>query len=342
MSNNLRISFQLIHSRSQCYIRLYARVNGSRFSKSLKHLTLAADEWDYRINLPIEKDKTEHIRKELECISAQLFRICREAEVKGVLLTVEELKGVFLGSSPVLFFETLRRSNNKTLSDIGKTISYERYQFQLKVVNLIPLFNQTTYGLPDIAISALPESFPEQLIQFLELYSTSGCNILEQVHFLCSLLIKEHRKGNVSLSEPLKKSLIRFSLPVRELAIEDIQKLSETELPRHLALIRDAFVFSCMTGLSYKDILVLTGRNIQRVFDNSLWLFYSEEQYPLSQLPEELQYQLLNTAHGNCLFKLPSIQYINTSLHAIALQCDIDVDFTFKVARKFYEKTHGH
>lgn len=341
VSNKLGISFQLIPSRSLCYIRLFVRVNGYRFSKSLKHLTLAADEWNYRINLPIKKDTTELIRKELEAISAKLFRICREADVKGVLLTAEELKGLFLGPSPMLFFETLRCLNYKSLSEIGKTISYERYQFQLKVVNLLPLFNQTIYGLPDIAISALPENLPEQLNQFLELHSINGCDTPEQVRFLCSLLIKEHRKGNVNLSEPLKNSLIRFSLPIREFTIEDVQKLSEAELPPYLARIRDAFVFSSVTGLNYKNILQLTGRNIRSVFDGSLWLFYWGGQYPLSQLPQDLQHQLSKTDHATLLFKLPSIQYINASLHTIALQCGIHVDVTFKIARKFYKRTHG-
>jgi hypothetical protein len=332
----LTISFRLIPSGSRYHIQLLVRINDSRFSKSLKNLQLSADDWDNQRCLPFPKDNTRQITEELIGISASLFRLYKEAEIKNQFLTSEELKKQFLAPSPALLFQTLHLSNNDTLSHVGKTITYERYQFQLEVIQLVPLFIQTTYGLPDISISALPDSFPGQLSQFLALYTADSDKTKEQLRYICSLLLRENRKKSISLPLPLKRLLVRICVPSHELTVADIIKLQEMELPRQYAGIRDAFIFSAYTGLRYESIKQLTGRNIRIVSDQSVWLFFSDVQYNLSRLPKTLQRELSGTKDSNFLFNLPSIQFINLSLRSIAVRCQLNVDFTFKSGRKFY------
>lgn len=117
---------------------------------------------------------------------------------------------------------------------------------------------------------------------------------------------------------------------------EDICKLVETHLPQHLATIRDVFVFGCHTGLSYNAISQLTGLHLRIVSDQSLWLFTDKQQYPLSSLPEYLKHILLKKDKKVYIFRLPSIQYINISLRAIAIRSNVKTSFTFKSARTYY------
>lgn len=96
------------------------------------------------------------------------------------------------------------------------------------------------------------------------------------------------------------------------------------------------FLFSCYTGLSYNDISQLTSLQLRIVSDQSLWLFTGKQQYPLVSLPEYLRHTLLEKDKNVHLFKLPTIQYVNVCLRAIAIKSNMKIDFTFKSARSHY------
>lgn len=46
---------------------------------------------------------------------------------------------------------------------------------------------------------------------------------------------------------------------------------------KRLAQVRDMFIFSCYTGLSYVDVCKLTSDNIRLGFDGNLWIMTKRE-----------------------------------------------------------------
>lgn len=324
MIGDLRVSYKTVlavTNRHNSYVQMTASVNGTRFRMALKHIDPSSP-------------------KELASVSFTLFRIYKEALLHNYQITAQVLKKQYLSSPPALLYETISRLNNNTFINIGKSVSYEQYQFQLKAIQQIPVFCQLNYGLPDISISALPDNFFSQLRDFFYCQQTIEKNdIKRQLHFIRSILLKEYQKGTIKLPLPLKEQLSNLHIPNQILTQDDIHKLLKAHLPQHLTTIRDAFIFSCHTGMSYKDITQLTSHNLRIVSDQSLWLFTNKNQYPLSSLPEYLKYMLLKKDTNRPLFNLPTIQYINMSLRIIAIKSNVKYGFTFKSAQIYYKRT---
>lgn len=324
MIGDLRVSYKTVlavTNRHNSYVQMTASVNGTRFRMALKHIDPSSP-------------------KELASVSFTLFRIYKEALLHNYQITAQVLKKQYLSSPPALLYETISRLNNNTFINIGKSVSYEQYQFQLKAIQQIPVFCQLNYGLPDISISALPDNFFSQLRDFFYCQQTIEKNdIKRQLHFIRSILLKEYQKGTIKLPLPLKEQLCNLHIPNQILTQDDIHKLLKAHLPQHLTTIRDAFIFSCHTGMSYKDITQLTSHNLRIVSDQSLWLFTNKNQYPLSSLPEYLKYMLLKKDTNRPLFNLPTIQYINMSLRIIAIKSNVKYGFTFKSAQIYYKRT---
>ena len=234
MIGDLKISFKAVPATANkhSYVQMVASINGTRFRMALKQLVFSGSQ------------------EELTTVSSTLFRIYKEAQLQGKHITAQALKKQFLSPPPTLLYRAICRSNNDHLLNLGKTISYKQYQFQLLVIQQIPVFCQLHYGLPDISISTLPDNFLSQFRDFLYRQQTiEKCDIEEQIRFIRTTLLKEHQKGNIELSIPLKEQLTNFHIPNKRLIPEDICKLVETHLPQHLATIRDTFVFGCYTDL---------------------------------------------------------------------------------------------
>lgn len=152
MNGDLRVSFKPVPAtkdRHSGYVRMTASVNGTRFRMAIP---------------PDSKEKLS--------LSSTLFRIYKEALLQNKLITAQELKKQFMAAPPSLLYDTIHRSSTSNLLSIGKTISFEQYQFQLKTIKSIPIFCQLTYGTPEISILALPDTFLDQLEEFFSNHST--------------------------------------------------------------------------------------------------------------------------------------------------------------------------
>ena len=137
MNGDLRVSFKSVPAtkdRHSGYVRMTASVNGTRF------------------RLAIPSGSQEKLS-----LSSTLFRIYKEALLHNKPITAKELKKQFMAAPPSLLYDTIHRSSTSNLLSIGKTISFEQYQFQLKTIKSIPIFCQLTYGIPEISILALPD-----------------------------------------------------------------------------------------------------------------------------------------------------------------------------------------
>ena len=307
MNGDLRVSFKPVPATN--YARMTVSVNGTRFRMTLKHIIPSG------------------FQEELMSLSSTLFRIYKESLLQHKPITAKELKKQFTTSTPSLLYDTIYRSCTSHFLSIGNTISFEQYQFQLKTIKSIPIFCQLTYGIPEISILALPDTFLDQLEAFFANHSTEKHRSREQVQLIRTILLKEYRKGNIKLSDPLNQQLTLHNIS-EELTPEDVFYLQEVHLPCHYAAIRDIFIFSCFTGLNYASIKQLTCRQLRTMSDGSLWLFLKEKQ---------ISNKISKISNDQLLFnKIPTIQLINRVLHIIALKSNICKTITFKSAGKYY------
>lgn len=133
------------------------------------------------------------------------------------------------------------------------------------------------------------------------------------------------------------------------LSLEELQEIEERtiSIPR-LELVRDLFVFSCYTSLSYIDVIHLTPDSICVGIDGELWIYYNREKttkpirIPLLpkvlQIIEKYKTNRKSIAQGS-LFPRISNQKLNSYLKEIADACGIKKNLTFHIARHTFATT---
>jgi len=115
-----------------------------------------------------------------------------------------------------------------------------------------------------------------------------------------------------------------------------------------LSLIKDLFIFSCYTGLSYGDLMSLKPTQVVTAVDGDLWIRTAREKtlepVNLPLLPKAVN--LINkyktnerSLYNGTVFPLLSNQKVNSYLKEIADLCSIHKNLTFHMARHTFATT---
>ena len=133
------------------------------------------------------------------------------------------------------------------------------------------------------------------------------------------------------------------------LSLEELQEIENKQFSIHrLELVKDLFVFSCYTSLSYIDVIHLTADNICIGIDGELWIYYKREKttkpirIPLlpkaMQIVEKYKSNRKSISQGSIFPKI-SNQKLNSYLKEIADVCGIKKNLTFHIARHTFATT---
>jgi site-specific recombinase XerD len=115
-----------------------------------------------------------------------------------------------------------------------------------------------------------------------------------------------------------------------------------------LQIVKDMFLFSCYTGLSYIDAMSLTRANIIKGIDGGKWLLTNRHKTDtvvrLPLLPQassliERYRDHPKAVHLGTLFPVISNQKMNSYLKEIADVCGITKPMTFHIARHTFATT---
>ena len=126
----------------------------------------------------------------------------------------------------------------------------------------------------------------------------------------------------------------------RYLPADELEKLMNTPMKkRSQEVVRDMFVFSCFTGLSYIDLFNLTVGQIVKMEDGSLWLNINRQKtgifakIPLLGEALKIIEKYRGTASGDRVFPMKSNSAVNQQLKSIAELCGIKRRLHFHAAR---------
>ncbi|MEB2780467.1 site-specific integrase [Algoriphagus sp. C2-6-M1] len=117
---------------------------------------------------------------------------------------------------------------------------------------------------------------------------------------------------------------------------------------QRLKYIRDLFIFSCYTGLSFIDTMNLMHNDIVVGLDGEYWISISRQKThqkskaPLLPKATEIIDSYQGNLRANCrgrVFPLISNQKVNAYLKEIAILCKIDKNLTFHLARHTFATT---
>lgn len=129
------------------------------------------------------------------------------------------------------------------------------------------------------------------------------------------------------------------------LTMEEITRMMQYENEDvTLQLVRDTFLFSCFTGLSYVDIRGLVPQNIQKI-NKQLWVNTTrrktgaEVNVRLFTVPYNILLKYMPASGSGRIFDLPSNGWCNKCLDKIVAEAGIPKKITFHAARHTFATT---
>ena len=127
------------------------------------------------------------------------------------------------------------------------------------------------------------------------------------------------------------------------LTAEELHRIMTT--PLHIQTLyhtRDMFLFSCYTGISYKDMRLLTKDNLSLTEDGTWWIRSARQktkvefEIPLLDLPLQILKKYRDTVSGDRLLPMYCNSTLNLYLKEIARICHIDRPLVFHAGRHTY------
>ena len=329
-------------------------VDGARVEISIKR-SINPENWNSeKGQAKGTKEEMRTLNNYIDQVRLQILNCQQQLMADKRLVTAEAIKNMYQGKDEREHsLMTLIHYHNTELKDTLEWGTMKNYHTTQKYVNL---FLKEKLCTSDIFLSQLNYKFIFDFEMFLKAYQPvdhhkpCGQNTvmkhIERLRKMINLAIR----NEWLLRDPFAKFKPSFIKTSREfLTAEELIKIENKEfsIPR-LQQVKDLFIFSCYTGLSYIDVMNLTTENISLGIDGELWLYTSRQKTDNSLripiLPKALTMIQKYESHPKALAEgklFPNIsnQRLNSYLKEIADLCSIGKNLTFHLARHTFATT---
>lgn len=341
--------FTRILNRNTKDLSIYTRitVNGKCSEMSLKRKT-SVNEWDSSKGRL--KGTTPRIKK-LNCYLDQVYSKLLDTHKKLLdkdsLISAAKIKASYLGlDENHKTIKDILAYHNEKMKDVLKWGTLKNYR---TTANYLEEFLKKKKKTENIYLKHINYQFITEFEMFLRSYSpkkdrkTCGTNgtmkHLERLKKLLNLAIKlEWLEKN-----PFRSYSFKFEKNDRQFLTErELHILEETIFTSDsLERVKDMFLFSCYSGLSYIDLKELTTNQIVKGIDGKEWIYTKREKtqqsvkIPLLESAKGIikKYQEQHLKETKEVFPVISNQKINKYLKEIMNSIGIRKKITFHSAR---------
>lgn len=286
------------------------------------------------------------INHRLDELRASALAIYREQSAVRERVTAEEVKclllGMAFGQEMLLdYFRSFIEHFEKRVgvNRVAKSVQTYRCAYEH-----VERFLSKRLRLSDIPFSALDRSFIDKFDLYLRAERKLAPNtIVLYMSRLHTVINKAIAAGIITADPFAGYEPPRSERKRRYLTREELQRLMTTPLsvPR-LYLVRDLFLFSCYTGISYGDMCRLTAVNLETAEDGTTWIKATREktnvefEIPLLDLPRHIINKYRDIMPDGKLLPMYGNSEINRGLKLLAAACGIDRKLTFHMGRHTY------
>ncbi|MBD0824965.1 site-specific integrase [Aestuariibaculum marinum] len=334
------------------YVRI--TVSGKRSEISLKRAVLVKD-WDSNKSRARGSSmKVKALNTYLDEVFGKLLNCHKELLFEDAIVSSDSIKSRYLGEDETS--KTLRDLVSYHHDKMGTVLKPGTMKNYYTTERYLYEFLQSKRKSKDIYLKQLNYEFITDFEYYLRHYKNSKKELMLSNNGVMKHLerFKKILNLGVKLEWMLKNPFSQFKLKYNKydrayLTERELKILESTEFKsERLERVKDCFIFSCYTGLSYVDVKELTVANIVRGIDNNLWIYTkrekTDENVKVPVLPKALdiikkysQDKILNKT-GN-LLPISSNQKTNSYLKEIAADCGIYKNLTFHVARHTFATT---
>jgi len=311
------------------------------------------EQWDSKAGrIKGRSEEAKSINSYLDILQNKLYDTHASLLSSNVPITAEALRNKFIGkddrSRKLLEIVSAYHANMKKL--IGKDyVEVTVRKFFTTLVHLTD-FVKWKYSLSDISLTQIKYDFITDFEFYLKTEKNIGNNTVAKHIQNTKRVINECVDKGWCQSNPFVNFKVKTSVKDREFLSEDeLKAMSQKPLNlERISVVRDIFIFSCYTGLSYVDIANLTSDNIVIGIDREKWIHTSRQKtgtashIPLLQPALEIieKYQSHpKVINSGKILPILSNQRMNSYLKEIADLCGITKTLTFHMARHTFATT---
>ncbi len=238
--------------------------------------------WDKkRGRIDGKSEAAKNVNAYLDILQNNLYQAHAELLQADAPITVELLRNKFTGRD--------ERSRNLLAivkhyhQTMGKLVGIDYVQATVdkfgSTLDHLTAFIKWQYNVSDVSVSQLKYEFITNFEFYLKTEKKIGNNTVAKHIQNTNRVINDCVDKGWCKMNPFVNFSVKTSVKDRDfLSEEELEKLIQKHITvERIAVVRDMFVFSCYTGLSYVDISNLTTDNIVIGIDKGKWIHTSRQ-----------------------------------------------------------------
>lgn len=303
--------------------------------------------WDVKSGRAKGKSKAaQNANAELEKLCVAIHSAYKELKLRSDNVLAVDVKNSFQGIAfeQVTLVKHYEYLNDKFYQKVGISRSVDTYKRYCVALNHLKNFLQKKYNVRDMAFQSLNPTFVKAFDLYLRSDLQMASNTIVSIVARLHLVIKSAMDNGLIRQDPfMDYKYVTEPLVAKCLSEKEFNLILTTPLPKdNMNLVRDVFIFSCMTGLAFSDIRNLTPENMKQAEDGVWWIHTARKKtgtpchIPLMELPLQLIEKYRGISDKGRLFPMLSCSKTNINLKKIARICGIERCLTFHQARHTY------
>lgn len=285
----------------------------------------------------------------LDKIRVDINRHYQEVMQADGFVTADKVKNAYLGLGikQDTFLSLFAKHNQEFSRKVGYNRAEGTYNKYCVLYKHMENYIKQEYNREDIFLKELNLAFINGFEYYLR--SERGCSTNTIWMYMIGVkhIVAIARNSGQLTINPFAGYLISPEPKDRGfLTKEELNSLVNAEMKNaQHELVRDLFVFSTFTGLSYSDVKNLTKDNVKTSFDGHLWIITrrqktnTDSSIRLLEVPKRIIEKYKGYTRDNRLFPVPSNVSCNSILKKIAKQCGIDKRITYHQSRHTFSTT---
>lgn len=356
MSKSYHLMFFIRKSRSKSLensaIYLRITISGKRSEMSISR-TISPKKWNTKRGKAIGTDRmSTEINTHIDNIIYNLRKVHQklldQQDVINPSMMIKELTGQNKKTHHIL--KIFKIHNIKTDALAGKSISVSTAKRYWTCYDHMKQFIEEEYGLEDYKLKDIDYRFLTKFEFFLK--TVRKCNHNSSLKYINNFkkIIRIALANQWMDVDPFYNYKVKFEAVEREyLTTEEIETLYNKDLHfDRLRIVRDMFVFSCYTGLSYSDVQKLSKSDITIGIDGKQWINIkrtktnTRSSIPLLPIAKDILNRYAydpKVLKSERLIPVFSNQKSNAYLKEIAMFCGITKTLTTHLARHTFATT---
>lgn len=295
--------------------------------------------------------KAREINRHLEQLKEKVYKFYQDLVVKDEIITAKKIRDIFLGKERFkrLVLEIFSDHNKQMKKLLDKEYSPRTLQRYVTTKNHLQKYIEANYEEPDYPIKKIDVLFINGFIYYLKTEKDCSHNsALKYVSYLKKIVRIAFANGWIE-KDPFFNLKFKIKNIEREFLTkaELIKIISKKFSISRLEQVRDVFLFSCYTGLSYADVSKLCQEDIVIGIDGEKWIRIKRTKtgtpsnIPLLPMAKNilLKYNSFEGTPEQKLLPIYSNQRTNSYLKEIADTCGINKNLTFHIARHTFATT---